>query len=495
LLVDSPDEILRKNVMAALDEVLRAAKIKTSKLPLSDRIVDVAGLESRLVKHAHGGGVVHVIGRSGWFDAARWQAFNLRRERIAQNARARLVFWLDAQAIALASRSAPDLWSWRGGIYTFVAAQADDSTIDGSANSLSKQADRDYPLRGSAAMRLSAQGHMLDNRSMIERSRRIVDIRAWLERKPSPPSEMLADPIDELGHLLFDLGEYDKAIEHWRSVELPYHERIGDERAWAITQSQIADVLTIQGNLDEALRIRREVQLPVFMKLHDDHQIAFTFSKIADILEMRGDFAEALRIRIEEELPIYERLGDSRAKAITSGHIADDFQRRGQFDKALQIQVEGVLPEMERSGSDHDIAVTKGRIADVLEARGELGEALRIRQQEVLPVYERLGDVRGRAVTMGTIADILQARGQIDEVIRIRTEEELPILERLGEKAELAITRARLAQAYLVKGQTEKAVAMLDLAEAGFENIGQQQGVDWVRHLRRQLAIDAPVLS
>jgi hypothetical protein len=92
LLVDSPDEILRKSVMAALDEVLSAAKIKTSKLPLSDRIVEVAGLESRLVKHAHGGGVVHVIGRSGWFDAARWQAFNLRRERIAQNARARLVF-------------------------------------------------------------------------------------------------------------------------------------------------------------------------------------------------------------------------------------------------------------------------------------------------------------------------------------------------------------------------------------------------------------------
>ena len=117
LLVDAPDEALRKEVMAALDRVLGAAGLRVNRLPLSARIADVAALEARLIKNTASAEVVHVIGRPGWFDTARWDAFNARRERIATDVRARLVFWLDADSIALAARGAPDLWAWRGGVY------------------------------------------------------------------------------------------------------------------------------------------------------------------------------------------------------------------------------------------------------------------------------------------------------------------------------------------------------------------------------------------
>jgi len=63
LLVDAPDENLRKQVMTALDEVLRMAGLSTSRLPLSDRIADAAMLEDRLIKNARAGAVVHVVGR------------------------------------------------------------------------------------------------------------------------------------------------------------------------------------------------------------------------------------------------------------------------------------------------------------------------------------------------------------------------------------------------------------------------------------------------
>lgn len=63
LLVDAPDEGLRKQVMAMLDEVLRAAGLGTNRLPLSNKIADVAMLEAHLIKNAHAGAVVHVIGR------------------------------------------------------------------------------------------------------------------------------------------------------------------------------------------------------------------------------------------------------------------------------------------------------------------------------------------------------------------------------------------------------------------------------------------------
>ena len=198
LLVDAPHEGLRAQVMLALDGVLKAAGMATNRLPLSDKIADVAALERRLVNNAAKAAVVHVIGRQGWFNASRWDAFNVRRERIAAGAKARLVFWLDAEAIALVSQGAPDLWAWRAGIYAFLpesvaASQAEFKLVVPT------------PSAG-------------DTRTMAERFRRVAEIRAWLAAHPDAPDDLLFGPVDELGRLLFDIGERAAALAHWREA-------------------------------------------------------------------------------------------------------------------------------------------------------------------------------------------------------------------------------------------------------------------------------------
>ena len=358
LLVKAPDEGVRRQVMDAFDRVLQRAGLRSDRLPLSDKILDVPMLEVRLVNNARQAPVVHVIGRPGWFDAARWEAFNTRRERLAAKARARLVFWLDGEAIALASRSAPDLWAWRSGVYAFLPAAA-------PAAQPAPGGERPLPTPS------PSDDGGVDTRSMAERSRRVAEIRAWLEGNPKASDELRFSLVDELGQLLFSLGDLDEALAHWHEVELPLHRRLGDARRQAITMGKIAYILQVRGQLDEALRILQEEALPVFERLGDVHSKAVTMGKIADILQARGQLDEALRIYQEEELPVYVHLGDLREKA-----------------------------------------VTMGKIADILQARGQLDEALRIYQEEALPVYERLGDVHAKAFTMGRIADILQARGQ-----------------------------------------------------------------------------------
>ena len=246
LLVDAPHEGLRKQIMAALDEVLSAAKLRVNRLPLSGRIDDVPALEARLINNAGKAQVVHVIGRPGWFDAARWDAFNVRRERIAAQARARLVFWLDAQAIELASLGAPDLWAWRGGVYSFEVEAADVAVAASEAR-----------------LAASALPPGTDSRSAAQRHRRVAEIQSWLKAHPDAPDDLLVAPVDELGRLFYEARDYDEAVAHWRGLELPLHRRRHDERAVAITQGQIADVLQARGQLDEALRIRREEELPM----------------------------------------------------------------------------------------------------------------------------------------------------------------------------------------------------------------------------------------
>jgi len=322
LLADAPDERLRGQVIAALDRVLRVAGLASNRLPLSARIQDVPMLEARLVKIASSAPVVHVIGRPGWFDAARWEAFNTRRERLAARARARLVFWLDAEALALASRAAPDLWAWRAGVYDFAAAAAAPPAAAAPSGSLAPFTPFAPALAGS------------DPRSMAEKSRRVTEIKTWLAQHPEAPDELLVAPLTELGELLFSLGDFDDALRHWHEEELPVYERIGDVREKAVTMGKIADVLQARGQLEEALRIRKEEELPVYERIGDVRAKAVTMGKIADVLQARGQLEEALRILQSEALPVFERLGDAPSQAWTLQKIAQLERQRGPLNPA-----------------------------------------------------------------------------------------------------------------------------------------------------------------
>lgn len=458
LLVDARHEVLRRQIMKALDRVLAAAGLRVKQVRLDPGIADVSALETLLVENAAQAEVVHVIGSPGWFDAPRWDAFNVRRERIAAHARARLVFWLDADAIALASQGAPDLWAWRSGVYVF-APLSESGQMDHAAWAFS------MPTSGILGV---------DNRNKTERYRRLGEIRSWLETHSDTPDDMQGNLLYELGQLLFDLGDYDAALAHWRQVVLPFHQSRDAERDVAFTQSQIADILQARGQLDEALRIRREEELPVFERLGNVLERAITQGRIADIFQARGQLDEALRIRREEELPVYGRLGDVRERAVTQGKIADILHACGQLDEALRIRREEVLPAFERLSDVRSRAITQGQIADILQMRGQLDEALRIRREEELPVFERLGDVRERAITYSKISDIFQARGQLDEALRIRRKEELPVFERLGNMRERAMCQIKIAKALRAKNPhlVAEAVTLLQEAKQTLKKLG-----------------------
>ena len=76
LLVETPSDALRDRLISALDRVTLVARMQSSRLPLDRSILDVPALEAALVRHARGGAVVHVLGRRGWFDGARWDGLD-----------------------------------------------------------------------------------------------------------------------------------------------------------------------------------------------------------------------------------------------------------------------------------------------------------------------------------------------------------------------------------------------------------------------------------
>jgi len=474
LLAEAPDDVLRDRLLLALDRVLRQAGLHSSRLPVDRTIADVPALETALQRHAKGCTVVHVLAQRGWFDSAHWEAFNVRRERLASTAPARLLFWLDAEAIEAAANGAPDLWAWRAGVYSFRESQPL------------------QPLQHSGLVAQRAPfpstSSLPDVRTLEERSQRVAALRRWLKEAPPASDDEQVGPVDELGHLLYSLGDYDEALQHGLAVALPLHIRRGDERAQAITRGLMADILEERGQLDEALRIRREEELPVYERLGDARSAAVTRGRMADILQARGQWDEALRIQQHDVLPVFKRLGDVLAVAITLGKMADILQARGHWDDALRIREEEELPVFERLGDVREATITRGKMADILQARGHLDEALRIREEHELPVFERLGDVREAAITRGKIADSLQARGHFDEALRIREEHELPVFERLGDVRSAALTRVKIALQRWDAGELEAAQELFKDALAALDRLSLPEA-EQLRQLLRQRGI------
>jgi tetratricopeptide (TPR) repeat protein len=398
LLVDAPHEGLRKEVMAALAQVLSAAGMTTNSLPLSARIKDVAELEARLIKNANQADVVHVIGRPGWFDAGKWDAFNVRRERIAREARARLVFWLDAPAIELASRGAPDLWAWRGGVYAFSAK---------SANLFSPESLVSAEIEPPNLTAFSRNG---DLRTRPQKILRIEAIRKWLEVNPNVPDDLRAGALAELGLSLYEIEDYEAALMHWRDVELPLLRRMDKEWPVAITLGQIADVLEIRGDLEEALRVRREEVLPIFERLRDLTMQARTQGQIADILQAKGLWHEASQIREHDVLPILEKLGLTRDIALVKWAIAQAPEVAGQSGRTSRAQSDA-LRSISQS-SDH-LRRTIEQVTSVIRLctrQGEIDQALRLTRDDLMPLVRKLGDAREEAKAQITLARLLMHR-------------------------------------------------------------------------------------
>ncbi|MCM8636495.1 MAG: hypothetical protein NFW15_11225, partial [Candidatus Accumulibacter sp.] len=271
LICEFNDVPYREALIARLDDVLAVAKLASARLALAGAPhPDFAAVEAALRGLAAGCDAVHVCGGESWFSppgdmaAGRWEAFNLRREAIARDVPLRILLWLTTAPIRQLALRAPDLWAWRSGIFSFTLA--------------------DQP----AIPALHPFDEAIDRRSLVERTRRIGELRSALGSAAALPEDLRLGLLDELAELLRSVGELDEALRIRLEEELPVHEKLGNVRSKALTQGQIADILQARGQLDEALRIRLEEQLPVFEKLGDVRSKAVTQGQIADILQARG---------------------------------------------------------------------------------------------------------------------------------------------------------------------------------------------------------------
>jgi tetratricopeptide (TPR) repeat protein len=155
-------------------------------------IEDVSQLKQRLHELAEPKAVIHVLELPIWQVEQRQQwirELNHRREALAMACPATLVLWLDADLLKQLGTQAPDLWSWRSGIFDFTV-----------------QADLDNFYIG------VAQSDFIESTELERRRKRIAELSEHLQN--SDLNEGLkASLLVELGDLYTAIGELNEAMD------------------------------------------------------------------------------------------------------------------------------------------------------------------------------------------------------------------------------------------------------------------------------------------
>ena len=337
-----------------------------------DPAADAEGLERLIVAAASDVDLIHLSGASDWLTPERWQGLNIRRDRLAESARARLVWWLHPRNVAEMATQAPDLWAWRGGVYSF---------LDVASPSVSPLTSFDFPHEA-----------WVNRADPGPRRKRIREIRTWLEGTPQP--ELVYEVAREWGDLALSLGEFDEARHAYRDIALPAARLHHTAQDVLTIKQALAAVATEAGDFGGAIEVLKDAAEESGRILGADHP---------DTLRSRNNLADAYRAagRVNEAIPLFEEtleaqtqiLGPNHPDTLTSrNNLAAVYQDAGRVNEAIPLFEETLEAQTQILGPNHpDTLTSRNNLAAVYQDAGRLNEAIPLFEETLKAQTQLLG--------------------------------------------------------------------------------------------------------
>ncbi|MDO4242285.1 MAG: tetratricopeptide repeat protein [Actinomyces sp.] len=381
---------------AAAERGLHVAEVRW------DPAADAEDLEQMIVAAAKVSDVIHLSGAPEWLTPKRWQGLNIRRERLADSARARLVWWLHPEGVAAMADQAPDLWAWRSGVYSF---------LDAGTRVTTSLARFDSPYE-------TAQVNRADPGPRRERIRQI---RSWLEADPDP--ELIYEVAQEWGDLALSLGEFDEACHAYRDVALP--------------------AARLHHSAREVLAVERE---------------------LAAVAKEAGDFGREIDILEDVVKEAERRLGSNHPSTLTSrNNLAGAYESAGRLDEAITLFEQTLTDRTRILGSNHPSTLdSRNHLAGAYESAGRLNEAITLYEQTLTDRTRILGPNHPSTLTSrNNLAYAYQSAGRLNEAIDLCEQNLTDALRILSPNhPHTALFRSNLVAAYRAVGREDDAAAL-----------------------------------
>jgi len=332
-------------------------------------------------------------------------------------------------------RKAPDFWRYRGNYYEF------------------EEAERGMAFE--ALETLTTPFSYQDKEDLMRRKR----INEYLLEKVRDKKEK-SSILNELGGILYYLGELDKALEYSEEA-LKLDEELGSKEGMAANFGNIGIVNRTKGELDRALKYH-EKALKLDEELGRKEGMAADLGDMGIVYSTKGELDKALE-HYEEALKLNEELGRKEGIANLLGNIGNVYRTKGELDKALEYYEEA-LKLHEELGGKEGIAIALGNIGNIYQIKGELGKALEY-YEEALKLHEGLGRKEGMASQLGNIGVVYKAKGELDKALEYY-EMALRIFEDMDSRIETARTLMNIGDVFVLKGDKEHALDYYQGAES-----------------------------
>lgn len=424
--------------------------------------LDLAGMDedADIIEHAHAlladadvvfihGIDQHLVDTLGHPRRPAWLvSLNLRRDRLPELLRGRLVLWVGTRAYPQLAKLAWDLLEVALTRVEFVAERP---AVVPTVVSPSFEGPPEWLEFGSAEQ-------------PAEQRRQG---QAWLARADSSSDpRVVADATAAAAALFVSAGDIDVALEQLERAMRAYG-RIPDLEAATRQRLRLAELLTFRGSYELATR-QAELADQDAKALGHWRLEARARSCQADALRLDGQWQLAIRL-LEELASDSETRGDSFNLALALARSGKLLAAHGQLERG-QAALERASELFSALGDDFNWATARTELADLLAERGQLGPARHIYLDEVTPILERLGDARGLAVIRGRIARLHVAEGNLNLALKIMRDEELATYERIGDVRSVAGTKLTMADVLSQLDDHGQARALLEeVIESGRE--------------------------
>ena len=410
-----------------------------------DPTADAEGLERLIVAAAADADLIHLSGASDWLTPERWQGLNIRRDRLAESARARLAWWLHPRNVAEMATQAPDLWAWRGGVYSF---------LDVALPSVSPLTSFDFPHET-----------RVNRADPKPRRKRIREIRTWLEGTPQP--ELVYEVAREWGDLALSLGEFDEARHAYRDIALPAARLHHTSREALAIKQALATVATEAGDFGGAIEILKDVTEEAGRLLGADHP---------DTLRSRNNLASAYQDagRLNDAIPLHEETLKAQEQLlepnhpdtlITRNNLASAYRAAGRLNDAIPLFEETLEAQTRILGPNHPHTLTSSNnLASAYRAAGRLNDAIPLFEETLEAQTRILGPNHPHTLrSRNNLASAYRAAGRLKDAIPLH-EETLEARTRiLGPNHPNTLrSRNNLALAYHAAGRLNDAIPLFE---------------------------------
>ena len=444
LIVEAVSDEARRMAREVIDHATEERGLRVAEA-CWDPAADAEGLERLIVAAATNADLIHLSGALDWLTPQRWQGLNIRRDRLAESARARLVWWLHPRNVAEMATQAPDLWAWRGGVYSFLEV---------ASPGVSPLTSFDFPHEAQV------------NRADPEpRRNRIREIRSWLEGTPQP--ELVYEVAREWGDLALSLGEFDEARHAYQDIALPAARLHHTAREALAIKQALATVATEAGDFGGAIEILKDVAEESGRLLGADHP---------DTLRSRNNLASAYQDagRLNDAIPLHEETLKAQEQLlepnhpdtlITRNNLASAYQDAGRLNDAIPLFEETLTAEEQLFGPDHpDTLITRNNLASAYRAAGRLNDAIPLHEENFKARTQLLGPNHPHTLTSSNnLASAYRAASRLNDAIPLFEENLTAQTQILGPNHPHTLTsRNNLASAYYAAGRINDAIPLFE---------------------------------